>query len=136
MPNFGLALLASHNHYYIESHRQMFEFVCPDEKICRSVHPDLFCFCDGRFSVSEILISSGFDFHKDDCPFGIGHNQVYLACFAEKVPHKQLIAFVFKEFFTELLSGSAEQTRFFEQFFPFIVFGAQFYAPVVCSVRL
>jgi len=114
----------------------MFEFVRFDEKLCRTVHSDLFRFCDCRFSVDKIFISSGFDLHKDNYSFGGGHNQVYFACFAEKIPRKQLISFVFKELFTELLAASAEQARIFEQFFPFIVLGAQFYAPVVCSVRL
>ena len=109
MPNFGLALLASHNYYYIESHRQMFEFMRPDEKICRSVHSDLFCLCDGRFSIGEILVSSGFNFHKDYRAAAVCHNKVDFSCFAGEIFCERFITFFFQKLFGLFLSPLSEQ---------------------------
>ena len=136
MSYLRFALFCGYYYYYIETQRQVFEFVFFYEKICSFCHSLFFCSVTAasastKFSFALVLTST-----KTTVPPWFCHNKVYFSCSAGEISHQGFIALFFQKFFTLFLSPSAEQTSIRQQFFCFVAEKHRFYElAVVCSVR-
>jgi hypothetical protein len=111
--DFGWAVLAKRNGYYVKAVWPILNLMDGKKITCRMAHSVHLGFVNHRLGRREILVQAGLDLDENNRMVVIDHNQVDFAGVAGVVARKCLKPFSFEEFFALPLPPFSQQLYVF-----------------------